>query len=202
MKQLEIWQGEFGKAYTNRNVVDWRGRVSSFKKMLSGLRISRVLEIGCNRGHNLRTLSEIFSDDVEILGVEPNRYALAIARCASDKVSAMSGNIYDLPFKDRYFDLVFTSGVLSHVPLDRLADAMRETARVSSRYILALEYYAEQEIEIEYRGHRDLLWKRNFLEHYHANIPDLTLVRSGSWAKEDGFDRAHWWLLEKESGIS
>ncbi len=35
MKQLETWPGEFGKAYTDRNVVDGQSRL--FKKMLRGL---------------------------------------------------------------------------------------------------------------------------------------------------------------------
>ena len=93
------------------------------------------------------------SDDVEILGVEPNRHALAIARCASDKVSAMAGNIYDLPFKDQYFDLVFTSGVLIHIPLERRVCPTQcwRIARVTRRYILAIEYYDRQETPIEYQ---------------------------------------------------
>src|SRR5664280_956138 len=179
MKQLEIWQGEFGKAYTDRNVVDWHSRLPAFKKMLAGLELKRVLEVGCNRGHNLQTLLELLGDGAEIFGVEPNTYALTLARSASDRFSPVPGNVFDLPFKDRYFDLVFTAGVLIHIPPDRLADAMREIARVTRRYVLAAEYYAEQDTVIESRGHNDLLWKRNFLTHYQTNVPDLKLVHSG-----------------------
>ena len=197
MKQLETWQGEFGKAYTDRNVVDWHRRLPAFKKMLAGLELKRVLEVGCNRGHNLQALVEVFGDDTEIFGVEPNTYALNLARTASDKFSPVPGNVFDLPFKGGYFDLVFTACVLIHVPTERLIDAMREIARVARRYILAIEYYSEQDTAIEYRGHNDLLWKRNFLKHYQTNVPDLKLVGSGYWGEEDGFDRTHWWLMEK-----
>ena len=45
--QLEVWQGEFGMAYTDRNVVDWRVRLPAFRQMLDGLSLQRVVEVGC-----------------------------------------------------------------------------------------------------------------------------------------------------------
>jgi pseudaminic acid biosynthesis-associated methylase len=200
VKQLDTWRGEFGKEYTDRNVVDWHHRLPAFSKMLEGLQLRRVLEVGCNRGHNLRTVQELLGEGTEIFGVEPNPYALSLARSSSDKISAVPGNIYDLPFKDGYFDLVFTTGVLIHIPPTRLAEAISEIARVSRRYILAVEYYAEEDTSINYRGHEDLLWKRNFLKHYEANVPGLSLKGTGDWDKEEWLDRGRWWLMEKSGG--
>ena len=57
--QLGVWKGEFGKAYTDRNVIDWHTRFPAFQQMLDGLPIKRVLEVGCNRGHNLAALVEV-----------------------------------------------------------------------------------------------------------------------------------------------
>jgi hypothetical protein len=71
---------------------------------------------------------------------------------------------------------------------------------VSKRYILAIEYFAQEETAIHYRGHDNLLWKRDFPQHYRSQFPDLALIRSGCWGPEDGFDRTHWWLLEKSVG--
>src|ERR1700690_2785240 len=51
--QLETWEGEFGVAYTDRNVVDPTARIEAFRTMVDGLDIARLLEVGCNRGHNL-----------------------------------------------------------------------------------------------------------------------------------------------------
>lgn len=184
--QLEEWRDEFGKAYTERNVVDYHDRLPAFQHMLDGLRLDRILEVGCNRGHNMHAIQEIFPD-AEVCGVEPNKHALAFA------TGAIPGNIYDLPFKNVYFDLAFTAGVLIHIPPQRLAEALKEVVRVSRRYVLAVEYFAEKDTSISYRGHDDLLWKRNFLKHYEAI--GLKLVRSGDWEKE--FDRSRWWLMEK-----
>jgi hypothetical protein len=46
--QLQAWQGEFGRAYTEHNVADWRRRLPAFRHMLEGLDLRRVLEVGCN----------------------------------------------------------------------------------------------------------------------------------------------------------
>jgi len=196
-KNLQVWASEFGQAYTDRNIVDWRIRLPAFRQIVGGLDIKRVLEVGCNRGHNLVALNMILGDSVEIVGIEPNPYALDIARASSQKIRVLPGNVYDLPFKNEYFDLVFTSGVLIHIPLENLSTAMSEIYRVSRRYVLAIEYWAEEETTIPYRGFDDMLWKRNFLEHYQSQFHDLVLVQSGFCGPEEGFDRAHWWLLEK-----
>jgi pseudaminic acid biosynthesis-associated methylase len=161
-EQLAAWHGEFGNSYTDRNVIDWWVRMPAFKRMLEGLEIHRVLEVGCNRGHNLRALSVIVSDESEIFAVEPNSYALGIARTAGGRIYAVCRNAFDLPFKDSYFDLVLTVGVLIHLSTNELSKAMQEVARVSRRYIFAAEYYAAVDTAVDYRGHSDLLWKRDF----------------------------------------
>lgn len=196
-RQLKAWEGEFGEAYTERAQRDWRERVHAFRHMFEGLEVRRILEVGCNRGHNLTSLAEILGNEVELAGIEPNRHALEIARASGANAGFMYGHSYDIPFKDGYFDLAFTAGVLIHISLADLPTAMAEIYRVSSRYVLAIEYFAEEETVIDYRGHDDLLWKRDFLKHYQEQFPDLKLVRNGYWGREDGFDRTHWWLLKK-----
>lgn len=196
---MEAWEGGFGTAYTDRNVVDWHTRLPAFERMLEGLPLERVLEVGCNRGHNLLALAELLPRG-ELLGIEPNRHALECARLASAStpgIASLYGDVLDIPFKDGYFDLVFTAGVLIHLRLSDLATAMKEICRVSRRYVLAIEYFADEETAVPYRGRADLLWKRDFLKHYHAHCPEFELVRSGFWGPEFGFDRTHWWLLEK-----
>ena len=155
-----------------------------------------MLEIGCNRGHNLVALSHVLPEGSQVAGVEPQVHARTIA----EQISALDvhdGTIYEVPFDDRTFELVLTSGVLIHVPLPKLETALREVHRVSRRYILSIEYFAEQETAIPYRGHDDLLWKRDFLSHYRALFPDLTLLGSADLTLADGFDDARWWLLER-----
>jgi pseudaminic acid biosynthesis-associated methylase len=196
-QQLAAWQGEFGKAYTDRNVVDWQDRVPWLRGMLDGIAVSSALEVGCNRGHNLIALSEIFGAECDIVGIEPNRYALGIARESSSRVGVLRGTIFDLPFRDNQFDLAMTSGVLIHVATEDLSLALENIYRVSRRYILAVEYFAEEDTVLNYRGHDNLLWKRDFGKHYLQQFPDLRLLRDGFRDAERGADETNWWLFEK-----
>ena len=195
--QLKVWESDFGTAYTDRNKADWQARVPVFRRILDGLPIRRVLEVGCNRGHNLVALADLLGPEAEVVAVEPNQYARETARASSPKIAVLRGNAYDLPVRDGYFDLAFTSGVLIHIPLAELPVALREIHRVTSRYILAIEYFAAQETAIPYHGHAELLWKRDFPAHYQALWPDLKIIRTGYLDAEADFDQTHWWLFEK-----
>jgi pseudaminic acid biosynthesis-associated methylase len=195
--QLDVWRGEFGEAYTRRNEIDWRKRLPAFHEAVGELRLRRVLEVGCNRGHNLVALGEVAGPSCQVVGVEPNYFARALARRSAERASLVGGGIHDLPFCSGTFDLVLTLGVLIHVPLDDLRAAMSELHRVSGSYLLCAEYYAEVETPISYRGRDDLLWKRDFAAHYRRWFTDLSVVRQGFWSADQGFDRATWLLLEK-----
>jgi len=200
--QLRAWRGEFGNAYTDRCVPNWEARRPAFDKMIGGLDLTKILEVGCNRGHNLQLLADMFSN-AEVVGIEPNPYAVRITRESSSKIAALHGDAFDIPFKDNYFDLVFTAGVLIHIALTDLPAALAEIHRASGRYILAVEYFAEKETTINYRGHDDLLWKRDFCKHYIEQHPQLDLVRSGKWeAGTAGMDECNWWLFEKNSPLN
>lgn len=194
--QLCRWQAEFGDAYTERNLVDWQTRSEAWRTMLDHLHLRSVVEVGCNRGHNLRAIRELDLPVDRMWGIEPNAKALQMAR--SGGVPVLSGNIFELPFADHSISLMITSGVLIHVSLADLSAAISELYRVSQRYILAIEYYAPEESIIHYRGYDDMLWKRDFRAHFLNQYPDLKLIRSGQWLKEQGFDRAHWWMFEKQ----
>jgi len=196
-KQVDIWRGNFGSEYTDRNVVDWRTRVGVFRRLLSGLDIRSALEIGANRGHNLVALRDVLGEGSIVAGIEPQAYARSIAVEASPDIDVREGTIYDVPFGSGAFDLVLTSGVLIHVPPADLDTALTEVHRVSRRYILAIEYFADEDTGVEYRGHADLLWKRDFGGHYQRLFPALSLVSTGDLTAAEGFDQARWWLFER-----
>jgi len=195
--QLQQWQSEFGNDYTDRNQVDWSIRLNAWKTMLAGLSLNHVVEVGPNRGHNLRCLHEIGAVSGNLVGVEPNQTAIQYARAHYPQAAFLEGNAFSLPFVDGYADLVFTAGVLIHISRDDLPRALAEMHRVSSKYVLSIEYFAEEETTIPYRGHDNLLWKRDFKAHYLNQFPDLTVINEGYWESDNGFDRATWWLFAK-----
>ena len=185
--QLGEWRGDFGRAYTDRNVPDWHDRLDGLRSMLPA--VESVLEVGCNRGHNMVAIQHLLPA-ATVVGVEPMEYARHLAQDAG--LDVVNGSVYALPFADEKFDLVFTSGVLIHVPPDRLHEAMRELARVTSQYVLAIEYASVKDEMIEYQGRTEMLWKRDYAQHYLLAVPELELVTAG----KAGYDNADWALLE------
>lgn len=193
---LKVWRGEFGDAYTDRNMIEPASRRGAFAAMTEGLTLASVLEVGCNRGHNLVVLRDLYPG-AEVCGVEPNAHARAIANESLGGVRILDGCASSLPFADGSQDLVLTCGVLIHVHPDDVKGALEEICRVSRRWLLVVEYFAADEQEILYRGRRGLLWKRDYLTYCQAVDARLRLVRNGFWGPADGFDRVHWWLLER-----
>jgi len=186
--QLERWQGEFGREYTDRNQVDWHTRVATLKRIIPR-DVASVLEVGCNRGHNLIALKSL---GLDAIGCEPGDYARLEA--VQQGLLVCGCSVYDLDKANHTSDLVMTSGVLIHVPPARLDGALRQIVGSAKRYVLAIEYDGHDEA-IEYRGHRDMLWKCNYGKHYQRLFPGLRLVDVGT--DVPGFERATFWLLQK-----
>ncbi len=190
--QLDRWTGEFGDAYTDRNPVDWQTRAQSLDRLIP-TDVGSVLEVGCNRGHNLVAL-ESLDRDLRVFGAEPNDRARKIAR--KQGLLVHNRSVYNLPkeWQGRQFDLAMTSGVLIHIPPARLDEALTGLYAASGKYLLAIEYDGADEM-ISYRGLDDMLWKRNIGAHYTRLFPDLELVDVG--VAPAGFEEATFWLLQK-----
>jgi len=188
-KQLETWKSKFGEDWTDRNPVDPKTRVVAFKRMIGDLTIKSIVEIGCGAGHNLICLSKGVNPNYSLVGVDPSLYA--VIKAIQNKVTAFTGDCFNTYLRSSYYDLVFTSGVLMHVAPWDMSRAVEEISRIAKKYILIIEYYSEKEESINYHGHNDLLWKRD----YKGLFPNYQ--KGGFLSKEEGFDNCHWWLFQK-----
>src|SRR5674476_1665021 len=92
-EKIKLWGSDFGVEYTNRNVIDPETRVNAFRSMVGGLKINKILEVGCNVGHNLVALSRI--GDYQLIGLEPSKYAVLQGRL-DNKLAILDGNIFCL----------------------------------------------------------------------------------------------------------
>ncbi len=175
-KPLDIWKSDFGDEYTDRcDAPPKEQRRRIIQGVLDEITPRRVLDIGCNTGRHLEWIQE--HGDYELWGLEPNQKALGGARRRLPQVNLVEGNAFDLPFEDGFFDLVYTVGVLIHIPPDDIARAMREIVRVARGHVFFYEYFAEDWTEVEYRGNKHFLWKTDFRRAYLDSCPELTEVR-------------------------
>jgi pseudaminic acid biosynthesis-associated methylase len=176
-KQVEFWQGDFGRDYTQRNpqnMEEWDAlytncygvkKTEMNEAFLKGLdKDARILEVGCNIGLQLKGLqSQGFKN---LYGVELQKFAVEKAHKMFPGLNIIQGSGFDIPFKDDSFDLVYTSGVLIHIAPKDLSRIMSEMIRCTRKYVWGFEYYAEEEEAINYRGNDGFLWKMDYAKKF------------------------------------
>ena len=190
----ELWAGEFGDAYVERNAVLDARRSEFWRTLLGSVPIRTVLEVGCGQAGNLRPIAETL-DPANVWGIDINAQAIERARRNAPGTNVIHSVARDMPFEDGQFDLVFTAGVLIHQPDETLPDVMAEIVRCARRYILWIEYHAPETVEVPYRGVPGSLFKRDYGRLYLEQFPGLTVQAEGFLAPEQGFDRGTWQLL-------
>ena len=193
--QEEFWRGSFGFEYTDRCRVDWQTRVPFWRDIIHDFRPRSVLEVGCNAGWNLHAIRSI-ATDIALAGVDVNQAAREEAAQAGFEVHDTPASLVGNRWPNQ-FDLVFTAGVLIHVAPGDIADVMDSIIAASRRWVLAIEYAANEEEEVAYRGHWERLWRRPFGAMY-ADM-GLVPIESGLLSNDDGFDRCGYWMLEKSA---
>lgn len=208
--QEEFWQSDFGKEYTDRCEYSTPAALDAFylrqfgvarsamnKEFLGDLDISSILEVGCNTGNQLNMLQS--QGYGSLYGLELQSYAVEKAKQLTHNINIIQGSAFDLPFKDNYFDLVFTAGVLIHISPEDLPRIMKEIYRVSKKYIWGMEYFSEFDQVINYRGNIDKLWKGNYSSKYCELFPSLNLIKEKRYKYLDSDNVDAMFLLGKQS---
>jgi len=192
----KLWSSEFGDDYVERNRAAGDTRGPFWQKTLTELDAQNVLEVGCNVGANLRWIATLRPPQ-QVYGVDINLKALNELRRSLSDVNTIWSPGRELPFRDRWFDLVFTMGVLIHQPESTLPMVMSEIVRCSRCYVLCGEYFAEQTTEVPYRGQSGALFKRNYGRIYQELFPKLRLLQQGFLGRDEGWDDVTYWVFEK-----
>ncbi len=186
--QSKKWSGKFGREYADRSIITLNELDNVYRKNFGITRTElnrlfvgklkkniKILEVGSNVGNQLLLLHKMGFDN--LYGIEINSYAIARSKSRTKNINIIQGSAFDIPFKDEYFDVVFSSGVLIHVHPKDIKKAYREIHRCTKKYIWGYEYYAEKYTEIIYRERKNLLWKANFSKLYLKLFDDLKLVK-------------------------
>ena len=202
---VAFWQGDFGDDYLARNPVTAE-RVERSSRLWSDILaatepgslgpIRSVMEVGASAGANLLALAQ-FVPKARFFGVEPNHAARAqlVRSGVVDELDAYRG----LGDAIGTVDLIFTCGVMIHVPPDDLLGFCRRIHEHAGRYIACIEYFAQEPEEKVYRGHAGKLWKRDFGSFWLDNFPDLVPLGCGfAWKRMTGLDDLTWWLFERK----
>ena len=199
-EQEAFWTGEFGDAYTERNVgATWiASNTALFAEILRSTEsVGSVLEFGANVGLNLHAIRNLLPR-VDLAGVEINAAAAKKLR-SLDGVEVYEASMLDFDVP-RCYDLVLVKGVLIHINPDYLSAAYDRIYRAARRYICLAEYYSPSPVSVPYRGHSERLFKRDFAGDLMKRFPSLRLVNYGfKYRNDPNFpqDDITWFVLEK-----
>jgi len=187
-QQVKFWSGDFGKEYTDRNSrsqSDWDQfyidnygltKIAMNEAFIGKLdKSTKILEVGCNTGMQLAGLQR--QGFKNLFGIELQDYAVERAKEFTQNINVIQGSGFDIPFKDNYFDVVCTNGVLIHIAPNDHINIMSEMVRCSKKYIWGFEYYAESITNINYRGKEGFLWKADFADILLKNFKNLKLIK-------------------------
>ena len=155
-----LWIGQFGDDYTERqkeNITERVYLLADALKMVLG-DIHSVCEFGANVGENIKAYKELVGSGKWVM--TPEFSGIEINPNCCDKLSEHTfvyNQSITKPIKEK-FDLVFTRGVLIHLPKSDLTKAINNMYNCSNKYILIAEYHSPERRMIPYRGLDDALW--------------------------------------------
>lgn len=192
-KQSRVWAGKFGDAYTKRNRDKYleivRERFWKSAARLYGVK-GKILELGCGDGKNLMHLGP------ESEGVDINQSAVNACREKGLNVKKMEVQKFLDCCALNEFDWIVTCGFLIHVDPLTLPNLLDKMCWVANEGMVIMEYHsAGATVAKSYRRRKDLLWKHNF-EKVLAKKGWASVVKRGYLAREEGFDRLHYWVVK------
>lgn len=149
------------------NVNDFALMVRDF---VNELGCKRVLEVGCNVGHNLRELEKAHGIDIDFTAIKKamNHYP---------KNQFYEGDILTIGLTWHLYDFVFTRALLSHIDNNNIEKAITKILNATNHYFMFCEYYADSYKEIPWRD--EVVYCRNYaalLKNYPVKIINDTWV--------------------------
>ncbi|MFA5317859.1 MAG: class I SAM-dependent methyltransferase [Patescibacteria group bacterium] len=135
---------------------------SFYKKGMS------LLDVGCGAGHYLRSLQLRLDKNIKYTGVDATKNYIKLAKKAfGSKANFLTGDIFNLPFNDKAFDIVMCNNVILHLPPPP-TKAISELIRVAKKYIVIRTVIGERNYIIKE--------VRNFNEGAKLKVKDEDLI--------------------------
>jgi len=136
---------------------------------------ARLLEFGCDNGI---TLNYFKDRSLELYGVDINNAAIQKGRKLFPQFNLVRSFGLEIPFKDKYFDIVFASAVLKHIRHKDRPAVYQELARVAD-YVIVSELNSKADNIEESSGF--MFYHSDFIKELPDYFVELELINIGNY---------------------
>ena len=136
-ERLEAFWKKESEKYAARTLPHDHPYRFEYAKFLLQLNPKKILEVGCSACQNLLAIYAL-DPHVGLYGCDVA--PIAPLNIAQDVIiDVREASVYSLPYPDNFADVVFTLGLLTHIPPGGVKQAASELVRASSKYIVVRE---------------------------------------------------------------
>lgn len=180
----EFFDGDRSHGYGGFNYFPrfWQPVIPTFQKHWTLTSESSVLDVGCAKGFMLHDFAELIPG-VKVKGIDISEYAIENA-IEDMRPHVKVASAVELPFPDKYFDVVISVTTVHNLEGDDLIRALQEIERVARRgsFITVDAYRDDQEKE------RMNAW----------NLTAKTVLHVNEWKSlfnEAGYTGDYFWFM-------
>lgn len=164
----------------------WQNRIFPQQRWLAKqvklIKPNRILEVGCGFGRNLNYLICHGFEPAKLTGVD---FSQRMLNQSSVPVKLVRARAEKLPFEDDCYDLVFTHGLLMHLPPQTIKAAVKELVRVSSQEVIMIEEVRARPKQLNF-----FTWAHNY-DKIIRSLPVRIII------KKSGPHNLVWYRLKK-----
>ncbi len=161
----DIWTKKDILGFENLHRQNLVKLVSTYYK----LDMKKILEVGSGTGLIYQLMIEKLFDKSQYVGIDTSHEMLKIAHSKFPDGNFEWGNAFDIDYKEKYFDLVFSFEVMVHLP--EMDTPVAEILRVTNQVAIFTVWVADEEkIFFTKKGDAE------FIHHYYANNKVLRII--------------------------
>ena len=141
---FDYWDGDRRINYGGYKYINnrWKNVIESLVRHYQLPLDAKILDVGCGKGFLLYDLLK-FLPNSDLYGIDISEYAIRNAK-KEIKEKIVLGNATNLPWPDRFFDLVISINTLHNLYTFELEQAILEIQRVGLNKYICVESYRNE----------------------------------------------------------
>ncbi|MHA1400040.1 MAG: class I SAM-dependent methyltransferase [Candidatus Heimdallarchaeaceae archaeon] len=189
---------EYWRKHNDYGLLESHPHRQTLLEELKKLEFDSLLEIGCNYAPNLSLIKKEYPE-VKLAGIDINRDSILRAILRVKDAELIVGDVNNLPFKDKSFDVILSDGVLIYVSPEEIDKVKSEMLRVARKALVLVEFHSEG---LNEKGEASFdHWGRNYKElfkEYEVELTKITNWTERNWQTTGYFVTINLQKHEKE----